>query len=88
MSKDQLEKYSDLNIKKFVDSSSDIRWCPFPDCSYAICIKDKGGVSSKRGVSKSDTPTESVVNGACAVVADDWTPGVNVECGRGHGFCW
>ena len=42
----------------------------------------------KGGVSGSGRDTSTVVNGAGAVVADDWTPGVNVECGRGHGFCW
>lgn len=79
VSADQLQKYSDLNIKQFVESSSDIRWCPFPDCSYAICIRGKGGVS------KSTTPPE----GEGGVAGDDDpTPGLNVECGRGHGFCW
>lgn len=74
VSADQLQKYSDLNLKQFVESSSDIRWCPFPDCGYAICIGGKGDVA---------VPTNGGV-----VSDDDSTPGRNVECGRGHGFCW
>ncbi len=74
VSADQLQKYSDLNLKQFVESSSDIRWCPFPDCGYAICIRGKGDVA---------VPTNGGV-----VSDDDSTPGRNVECGRGHGFCW
>ncbi len=81
VSADQLQKYSDLNIKQFVESSSDIRWCPFPDCGYAICIRGKGGVAS----GDVTTPTHGGVGVASD---DDSTPGRNVECGRGHGFCW
>ena len=83
VSEDQLEKYSELNIKQFVESSSDIRWCPFPDCGYAICIRGKMNRAGK------DTPTaDGMLDGAMGGVWDEYTLGMNVECGRGHGFCW
>jgi ankyrin repeat/IBR domain-containing protein 1 len=34
------KKYSDLNIKHFVDSCKDFKWCPFPDCNQAVMKKD------------------------------------------------
>ncbi len=34
-----MEKYTDLTLRQFVASSADIRWCPYPDCGYAICIR-------------------------------------------------
>ena len=94
VSKDQLEHYVELTVKQFADNSADIRWCPYPDCGYAICIKSEGkergkaaagggavGVASKReGVAKEKSP-----DGAVAL---PFQPGWNVECGRGHGFCW
>ena len=75
-------------MKQFADNSADIRWCPYPDCGYAICIKndakqaDDGG--GKVGKEKTDGG-----EGAGAVAQDlPFQPGWNVECGRGHGFCW
>ena len=103
MSKDQLEHYVELTVKQFADNSADIRWCPYPDCGYAICIKNEakqagdggkgnGGRSSSRsgsgetGREKTDGGEEQV---AGAVAKDlPFQPGWNVECGRGHGFCW
>lgn len=76
MSEVQMEKYKELSIKQFVDSSSDIRWCPFPDCSYAICMK------------REEKQTKAEVGGAVGGATEKLTRGENVECGQGHGFCW
>ena len=74
VSEAQMDKYTDLTIKQFVDSSADIRWCPYPDCGYAVCIR------------REDSKEESkATGGACT---NKLTPGENVECGQGHGFCW
>ena len=76
-----MEKYKELSIKQFVDSSSDIRWCPFPDCSYAICMKREEKQAKAEGGGAG-------VGGAEAVGGAKLTCGENVECGQGHGFCW
>ena len=80
VSKEQLEHYVELTVKQFADNSADIRWCPYPDCGYAICIKkeEKTAIGAEAGQGK--TP-----DGATAL---PFQPGWNVECGRGHGFCW
>ena len=94
MSKEQLEHYVELTVKQFADNSAGIRWCPYPDCGYAICIKDEtkqadgkvanGGKAGEAGKDKTDGG-EAVGGGATAL---PFQPGWNVECGRGHGFCW
>lgn len=118
MSKDQLEHYVELTVKQFADNSAGIRWCPYPDCGYAICIKDEaeqaagatgvagggggrggagtvGGKVVENGGSSSNAGKERT-NGrrgggeVAGAMAQDlpFQPGWNVECGRGHGFCW
>ena len=73
-----MEKYSNLTIQQFVDNSADIRWCPYPDCNYAVYIQRDKEV---------EVPEE--VGGATAIVSSKkMTPAENVECGQGHGFCW
>lgn len=91
VSKEQLEHYVELTVKQFADNSADIRWCPYPDCGYAICIKkeDKEGAGGGGGgcgkVSNGEPGKEKIQEGATAL---PFQPGWNVECGRGHGFCW
>lgn len=86
-----MEHYTDLTVKQFVDSSADIRWCPYPDCNYAICIKrdSKKEDSIKKKSAKEDEAVGGAEGGA---VGGDMekvlTCGENVECGQGHGFCW
>lgn len=86
----QMERYSDLTVQNFVDSSTGIRWCPFPDCGYAICMrKDQQGPQSSDEEVKSKEENESSSEGATALNGVfKMTAGVNVECGQGHGFCW
>ena len=74
-------KYSDLALQQFVDSSTDIRWCPFPDCDFAVCMRR----SKEKEVEEDE---EGVSGGAAIVSTKKMTPGENVECGQGHGFCW
>ena len=82
-------------MKQFADNSADIRWCPYPDCGYAICIKNEakqaggGGGKVGNGGSTGEAGKEKTDGGAGAVAQDlPFQPGWNVECGRGHGFCW
>ncbi len=78
-----MERYTDLNLKQFVASSADIRWCPFPDCGYAIC--------TNREEKEVDVPVggaSRLVTGGRASSEALLTAGENVECGQGHGFCW
>ena len=77
VSKEQLEHYVELTVKQFADNSADIRWCPYPDCGYAICIKKEDKAAGGEA--------EKTADGATAL---PFQPGWNVECGRGHGFCW
>ena len=121
MSKDQLEHYVELTVKQFADNSAGIRWCPYPDCGYAICIKDEaeqaagatgvagvgggrggagtvGGKVVENGTSSSSNAGKERTDGGrgggqgevAGAMAQDlpFQPGWNVECGRGHGFCW
>jgi len=107
-----MERYSELAIQNFVDSSAEIRWCPFPDCGYAICMRKNSKENSqdpeddeirskedrsKEDRSKEDRSKEGTSNGGdgggsegATALSGVWkmTPGVNVECGQGHGFCW
>lgn len=83
VSEGQMERYTDLNLKQFVASSADIRWCPFPDCGYAIC--------TNREEKEVDVPVggaSRLVTGGRASSEALLTAGENVECGQGHGFCW
>lgn len=98
-------------MKQFADNSAGIRWCPYPDCGYAICIKNEakqagasggkgggggkmvgtGGRSRETGKEKKEEMTDGgEAAAAVGAVAQDlpFQPGWNVECGRGHGFCW
>ena len=87
MSKEQLERYVELTVKQFADNSADIRWCPYPDCGYAICINNDDGNEASGGVAigGGGRGKGTTQDGATAL---PFQPGWNVECGRGHGFCW
>lgn len=72
MSRDMALKYLQFDIKAFVDSNPNIRWCPHPGCGQAIkkptviedpLLIDEVGVAT--------TPT-----------------GITVHCGQNHYFCW
>ncbi len=83
-----MNKYTDLTLKKFVDSSGDIRWCPYPDCNYAICKESKKKEEEKGGGASPSVNGGVAMGGASPSTSIKLTPGENVECGQGHGFCW
>ena len=87
VSKEQLEHYVELTVKQFADNSADIRWCPYPDCGYAICVKKEDKECSTGGgkAANGEAGKGKTQDGATAL---PFQPGWNVECGRGHGFCW
>ena len=54
LSEGLFQRYTDLNIKQFVGSCKDMKWCPHPGCSYAIKLPD--GESSVVGVARAESP--------------------------------
>ena len=71
---DVYDKYSQLNVQQFVDSCADVKWCPFPNCDQVVSLKEVGGAESDDAVKRKK-------GGA-------GEGGLNMECERGHGFCW
>ena len=70
------QKYQKFGLDKFVNSKSDIKWCPHPGCGRAVQVP----VSS----------TEDDTQGAAAAldVNSQNKYSRNVDCGLGHFFCW
>ena len=54
LSEGLFQRYTDLNIKQFVGSCKDMKWCPHPGCSYAIKLPD--GESGMVGVARAESP--------------------------------
>ena len=69
---DLFKKYMELNLHQFVDSYAAVKWCPFPDCGQAVSLKEGAGTAAEKG--------------GRAVGLQRL--GLNVECSKGHGFCW
>ena len=65
-------KFLSFDIKAFVDSNPNIRWCPHPGCSQAVSR-----------LPPSDDHTHSSPTHLSGEVK-----GQTVVCGNGHYFCW
>eukprot|EP00731_Ephydatia_muelleri_P020033 Em0012g858a len=72
LSEGLFQRYTDLNIKQFVGSFKDMKWCPYPGCSYAIKLPE--GIHNEGGIPRDKTDSPDL--------------GINVVCGRGHWVCW
>lgn len=72
LSEGVFQRYIDLNIKQFVGSFKDMKWCPHPGCNYAIKLPE--GIHNDLGIPRDKADLPDV--------------GINVVCGRGHWVCW
>ena len=76
VSREMALKFLSFDIKAFVDSNPNIRWCPHPDCSQAVSrpppLDDH---SHHLSPSHSAAATTKVT-------------GQTVHCGSEHYFCW
>ena len=72
VSREIASKFLSFDIKDFVDSNPNIRWCPHPGCSQAV------GRPSLTEDPVSQDGSQS----------DDERKGRTVHCGYNHYFCW
>ena len=72
-------KYLQFDLKAFVDSNPEIKWCPFPGCVNAV-RNPNVFETSKMSESSTSTSTEQTN------LLKDYARAV--DCGSGHYFCW
>lgn len=65
-------KFLSFDIKAFVDSNPNIRWCPHPGCSQAVSRPPLPDENTHLSPSHSGGEVK----------------GQTVPCGNGHYFCW
>ncbi|KAL4216921.1 Ankyrin repeat and IBR domain-containing protein 1 [Mactra antiquata] len=76
VSRDMARRYLQFDIKAFVDSNPNIKWCPFPGCGRAVRLPEViegGGASGVTSPRHSRIPSDT---------------SRAVDCGIGHYFCW
>ncbi len=77
VSQEMALKFLSFDIKAFVDSNPNIRWCPRPGCSQAVSqappLEDHAQLSPSHS---QEAESGSVVKGR------------TVHCGAEHYFCW
>ncbi|WAR10894.1 AKIB1-like protein [Mya arenaria] len=74
VSRDMARRYLQFDIKAFVDSNPNIKWCPFPGCGRAVRFPEV-----VEGAQSVTSPRHS------QIPADNSRA---VDCGSGHHFCW
>lgn len=73
VSREMASRYLQFDIKAFVESNPNLKWCPFPGCGQAVRLPSSMLPSSPVAVdSYSSEETEAMI----------------VDCGKGHFFCW
>ncbi|XP_041374912.1 ankyrin repeat and IBR domain-containing protein 1-like isoform X2 [Gigantopelta aegis] len=72
VSRDMARRYLQFDIKAFVDSNPDMKWCPYPGCARAVKLPDLDNSAS--------------ANAGRLRIPSDTSRGV--DCGNGHYFCW
>ncbi|XP_048579770.1 ankyrin repeat and IBR domain-containing protein 1 isoform X2 [Nematostella vectensis] len=73
VSKEMATRYLQFDIKAFVESNPNLKWCPASQCGRAVRLPSEAQrnlTPPPRGRGKTETP--------CVVV----------DCGGGHRFCW
>ncbi|XP_052236052.1 ankyrin repeat and IBR domain-containing protein 1-like [Dreissena polymorpha] len=75
VSRDMARRYLQFDIKAFVDSNPNIKWCPFPGCGRAVRLPEviQGGAGGSRNSPGHKIPADT---------------SRAVDCGNGHYFCW
>ncbi|XP_046380179.1 ankyrin repeat and IBR domain-containing protein 1-like isoform X2 [Haliotis rufescens] len=77
VSRDMALRYLQFDIKAFVDSNPDMKWCPYPGCGRAVKLPD---LDNQAASSSSSGPQGRIK------IPSDTSRGV--DCGAGHYFCW
>ena len=72
VSRDIALKFLSFDLKAFVDSNPNIRWCPHPGCSQAVHQP-----TTPTAENKPNPPHDASKN-----------KGHTVHCGQEHYFCW
>lgn len=70
-------RYKTLLNRAYVDDSPSLRWCPAPNCEYAVeCQYSSSNASARNAVKRrrKDGPRDSIVP--------------TVQCACGHSFCF
>lgn len=73
VSRDMARRYLQFDIKAFVDSNPDMKWCPYPGCGRAVKLPEVDGMTASSSQSRSTIPSDT---------------SRSVDCGAGHYFCW
>ncbi|XP_060599500.1 ankyrin repeat and IBR domain-containing protein 1-like [Ruditapes philippinarum] len=76
VSRDMARRYLQFDIKAFVDSNPNIKWCPFPGCGRAVKLPEVSEGATASGVA---SPRHSKIPNDTSRA---------VDCGNGHYFCW
>ncbi|XP_015908622.2 ankyrin repeat and IBR domain-containing protein 1 isoform X1 [Parasteatoda tepidariorum] len=73
VSEEMIKRYSQFDIKAFVESNPTMKWCPYPACAMAVKLPETEKISEELlAISFSTPPSLSH----------------SVDCGNGHYFCW
>lgn len=83
VSRDMALRYLQFDIKAFVDSNPDMKWCPAPGCGRAVKLPDIDGNGSTGGAAGFDGGGYGARR---SKIPQDTSRGV--DCGMGHYFCW
>ncbi|XP_076461303.1 ankyrin repeat and IBR domain-containing protein 1-like [Babylonia areolata] len=73
VSRDMALRYLQFDIKAFVDSNPDMKWCPFPGCGRAVKLPEIDGLASSSSQTRTSIPSDT---------------SRSVDCGAAHYFCW
>ena len=76
------QRYLKYDIKAFVDSNPNMRWCPHPGCGQAV-QKPAALVEAEH---KAQAP--AAVFGAVQTTPESKEVAIVVCCGDNHYFCW
>lgn len=73
VSREMARKYLQFDIKAFVESNPNLKWCPSPGCGQAVRLPSSTVLPASVAVDASSSKeTEALI----------------VDCGKGHFFCW
>ncbi|RUS73894.1 hypothetical protein EGW08_018345 [Elysia chlorotica] len=81
VSRDMALRYLQFDIKAFVDSNPDMKWCPAPGCGQAVKLPDIDGLGAGKGGRE-----DGAYGNRYSKIPQDTSRGV--DCGMGHYFCW
>ncbi|XP_025093474.1 uncharacterized protein LOC112563582 isoform X2 [Pomacea canaliculata] len=73
VSRDMALRYLQFDIKAFVDSNPDMKWCPYPGCGRAVKLPELSGLASSTPRTRNTLPSDT---------------SRSVDCGAAHYFCW